>query len=140
MSLLVGLSKIKEGINSQNFELVIQGYELITGEKITNVVKVPEKPKKGRPKKTATTAPAMINTTQILLGKDRKPNGFVDTGELYQEDKIIDAKLHVKPPVSRREPPQIVKCTCAECGKVYEVVSSLYIADARKLCNTCSKR
>lgn len=144
MSLIQALSKIKAGIENGDMQLVADGYEILSGDKV--VVKenfdmiVEEKPKKGRPKKNVTTLVTTNKVDQILLGRDKKPNKFTDNGELFVEDKIIDAKLHIKSPVKRRPPAQILQLSCQECGKQYELSSELYVKDARKLCGKCCKR
>lgn len=144
MSLLLGLSKIKNGIEKENWEEVKSGYELLSGETVQKKELVVEKQtkKRGRPKSTKT--PQLLESFEtpeaILIGKHKKPNKFTDDGTLFPEDKIIDRLLHVSPPQPRTRKSDIVTVSCQGCSKSFEISKSLILGDSRLLCNNCCKR
>lgn len=182
MNLIQGLLKIRLGLEKDDMQLVADGYEMLSGEKVevntdlkieivspkldfdelkekiaTEVYietkkaikehdgKIPGK--RGRPKKPkfVLQEQTIENVRRVvepnLMGKEKKPNKFVDDGTLFIEDREIDAKLQKgKPPVERRPPVQMLNIKCEGCSKQYEVNPAYFDPDMRKLCNRCAKR
>lgn len=178
MNLIQGLMKIRTGLETGDMQVIADGYEMLSGEKVevkyesvqvnlpntsfttkvekelANAMRNQSPPismetkvtkKRGRPRKNygGNTPVAHIVETakadQILLGKEKKPNRFVDDGTQCSEDRDIDAKLHKVPPVPRRQAISLLTLQCDRCRKDYELHPDLYIAGSRKLCNTCSR-
>lgn len=179
MNFIQGLMKIRTGLETGDIQVIADGYEMLSGEKvevsnyksvqvnlqndafsvnlpkeIVDVIQNQSPPvsmecklpkKRGRPRKNYggnTPVDNVVETAkaeQILLGKEKKPNRFVDDGTQCSEDRDIDAKLHKVPPVPRRQAISLLTLQCDRCHKNYELHPDLYITGSRKLCNSCSR-
>lgn len=83
---------------------------------------------------------ATIKTKSVKINTQRPHNKFVDMPEMdmHKEDKQIDAKLAIHPPVPRNRSNPLVSAICRVCGKK-DMVNRAIIGDIERYkCNKCS--
>ncbi len=159
MNLIQGLMRLRAAIDQLDWHGVAGAYEMLTGEQvevpnapetekscdksgISDIINPPPKKPRGRPKKKVADSPAIERAmvdTPILIGKEKKPNKFVDTGELHSEDKLTAEERRKFRPSERRPPARMIKLKCQNCTREYEMNADFILPDARKLCNSCSR-
>lgn len=128
----MSLVQIKRGIINKDWELVVAGYEAITGEvlqtedEVEQIVETPKK-RRGRPKKVKVEEdeiPVVSKSVQRRLStenegrttKQKRVNLFVD--DLTQETKYLQGKRKPPPRLDNDRPKfEKVSVHCAKCGK-----------------------
>lgn len=130
----MSLVQIKRGIINKDWELVVAGYEAITGEVLQTedvsekVVETPKK-RRGRPKKVKVEEeedeiPVVSKSVQRRLAiqnegrgtKQKRVNLFVD--DLTQETKYLQGTKKPPPRLDNDRPKfEKVLVHCAKCGK-----------------------
>ena len=144
------IDKIKSGIQKNNMLLVSEGFQDLTGEKVTTEddqeeVLTEEASTEDEEDSFITSTrssesnkKSRVARPQPLDIRDRE-NTFVDDGPEASEDSEIDKKLAVKPPVERtRKAFKKVSVVCVSCKKTLKIHPSLS-RDGYK-CDNCIVR
>lgn len=146
------LDILKDGIYNKDWELVINGFQLLTGIELYHATSSPPKRNPRKPKAQPSIKPKIneVNPhtengptedsdkkfTKRLPFKKPNKNKFIDDGTIATKDKLIDKKLFRGIITPRSRKPPLVKINCWACNKQYKVDSSL-IHDRRYKCDRC---
>ena len=142
------IDKIKSGIESNDMELVSEGFEDLTGEKVSTVheeVVIEEEASQEESDEFITSTRSLeprknsrIARAESLTMGERE-NTFVDNGSEASEDLEIDKKLAIKAPVERkRKAFKKISITCASCKKDFEIHPTLVRENYK--CDNCITR
>lgn len=118
------ISLLRDGIIKEDFTLVKEAYQLLTGEAID----ISDKKKRKLPKGGSSTVPA------------KHHNLFTDNGTECVEDKEFDKKYPLS--VSKRRKSRLVKVNCRKCGNsdevpVYLAPTSIGDENSSYVCDNC---
>lgn len=136
------LEKIKTGILENNIELIAEGYEDMTGEKLLKATVIKKSRKKSVAKKVDTINDSIIMKDGFYINKKRalardqvipkvQFNDFDE--EQYKKDRTS------KVTKERRPPTQFVEISCKNprCRKIEKVSESYLNKDGEGFCATC---
>ncbi len=155
------LQKIKEGIISDNIDLIIEGYNLLTSDKI--VFEPEPEQRRQIPQNTARRRQFRDDEEFIVDGIGRKDedqkvearveqfqprrrvNLFADDGndrlpEYSRRDREVDeANRNAQRASPQPRPYTPVKATCNSCGRQYSV-NPIHVMSGGYRCDNCNRR
>jgi hypothetical protein len=146
------IDKIKSGIESNDMRLVSEGFEDLTGEKVSPTheeIVIEEEVPREEPDDNFITSTRSSESSEpegnsriaraepITL--EERENTFVDDGSEAPEDFEIDKKLAIKAPVERkRKAFKKVSIICVLCKKDFEIHPTLVRENYK--CDNCITR
>ena len=162
MNLIQGLSLIKEGILSDDIEKIKAGYELLSGERLSEEVRE-DGPADVQDDTSPASSPATATATEKEVlrkqvqdedfstnhNKNKSVGGKYGRRESIQvrENQFVDDgteakdKANITPdidPVPRnRKPAKFINLECHACGKSFEVSASIARAGEYYRCDRC---
>ena len=146
------IDKIKFGIESNDMGVVSEGFEDLTGEKVSTAQEetvVEKEAPQGEPDDNFITSTRSSESSESgensriaraePLSIGERENTFVDDGSEASEDFEIDKKLAIKAPVERkRKGFKKVSIRCVSCKKDFEIHPTLSRENYK--CDNCITR
>jgi len=147
------LDKIKEGIQTDDMEKVIDGYKDLTGEKVSRENSIDRgstaTPKEEMPEQMRVPEKVEVNKSHDFTMSTRKETGekskftksqkidvgsntFVDDGEEHKDDVTPDVSLSPR----NRSAYQEVEVTCHVCGSKHSINPMLKAGEFHR-CSKC---